>query len=408
MSEAYLNYLKCAFATRDFSEIAKRESHSTTNLAEIISGGFEYRSTNNKIILPCPLLSLQKFKQGSTFQKITNDQKTTFELDYTSIDRYTLFLELIEMFRNQFLTNALKANYNTIKSFAQIHAPLFSLKINKLSDIQLANTIQDLFEQVLVQSVCSKSWKNSDWFKEVPTTRFGKTNLPICKVEHITQLRITSFLKNQASKTNPNNALIFAKALNDLYQAILTSLVDARTQFLSLYMDTFWNRFLKALNDSPTESTKSAFANWYGMRDELKSNPEINLMLQKNIGIFTPAFFDPKVYAKFIVSQILMDSLESDIEFDSLKNNCIALKNNPAFKYLLEQKLLTDDFNALAASYIYLPSPFQGFEKEEKKFNDLLYNCGSARMIKDAMRLALGVGGAFGVFYISKNKTNPS
>jgi len=169
-------------------------------------------------------------------------------------------------------------------------------------------------------------------------------------------------------------------------------------------MDTFWNRFLKALNDSPTESTKSAFANWYGMRDQLKTNADINLMLQKNLGVFTPAFYDPRIHAKFIVSQILMDNLESDIEFDSLKNNCLALKNNLVFKYLVDQKLLAEDFNVVAASYIHLPSPFQGFEKEEKKFNDLLYNCGSTRIIKDAMRLALGVGGAFGVFYLSKNK----
>ena len=406
MSEAYLNYLKCAFATRDFSEIAKLEGNNTASLSDIISGGFEYRNSNNKIILPCPLLSTQKFQQGSSFQKITNDQITTFQLEYTSIDRYALFLGLVELFRDEFLIKALKKSHSAIKTFAKNHAPLFDLKTKKMSDIQLANTTQDLFEQVLVQSVCSKSWKNSDWFKEIPTTRFGKNNLAICKVEHLAQLRITSYIRSKfnSTSTNINSALLFAKALNDLYQAILAQLTDARSQFLNSYMDTFWNRFLKALNDSPTESTKSAFANWYGMRDQLKVNADINLMLQKNLGIFTPAFHDPKVHAKFIVSQILMDDLETEIESDSLKNNCIALKNNPIFKYLVEQKLLTEDFNTLVASYIHLPSPFQGFEKEEKKFNDLLYNCNSTRMLKDAMRLALGVGGAFGVFYLTKNK----
>lgn len=408
MSQAYLNYLSCAFATREFSEIAKLERNNTTNLSEIISGGFEYRSTDNKIILPCPLLSPQKFHQDSSFQKVVNDQKTNFSLEYTSIDRYVLFLEMIEKFRDQFLINALKVSYNPIKNFARTQANLFNLKISKLTDVQLANKLQELFEQVLVQSVCSKSWKNSDWFKEIPATRFGKNNLAICKVEHISQLRINAYLKNQLNVSNPNNTLIFAKALNDLYQALLTILVDARNQFLNLYLDTFWNRFLKAVNDSPTENTKSAFANWYGMREQLKTNPDINLMLQKNLGVFTPAFYEPKIHAKFIVSQILMDNLDSNIDFESLKNNPAVLKNSAAFKYLVDQKILNEDFNELVTSYIHLPSPFQGFEKEEKKFNDLLYNCGATRIIKDAMRLALGVGGAFGVFYISKNKTNPN
>jgi len=192
MSNSYLNYLKCAFATRDFSEIAKLEGNNTTNLSEIISGGFEYRTSNNKTILPCPLLSNQKFQQGSSFQKIVNEQATSFQIEFTSIDRYALFLGLVELFRDEFLIKALKGSYNPIKAFAKTHATLFNLKIDKLSDIQLANTSQDLFEQVLVQGVCSKSWKNSDWFKEIPTTRFGRNNLAICKVEHLAQLRITA------------------------------------------------------------------------------------------------------------------------------------------------------------------------------------------------------------------------
>ncbi len=413
MSEAYLNYLKCAFATRDFSEIAKLEKSNTNIVADIISGGLEYRSADNKIILPCPLLSTQKFHQGSSFQKIVGDQKTTFQLEYTSIDRYSLFLNLIERFRDQFLLTALKNTYKPIKNFANTHAPLFNVKITKTSEIQLSNTLQELFEQVLVQSVCSKSWKNSDWFKDVPTTRFGKNNLAICKVEHIAQIRICGYLamlksqQNAVQPTTPSNTQslsVFAKAINDLYQALLTNLTDARTQFLTLYLDTFWNKFLKALNDSPIEGNNSSFMNWYGMRDQLKTNPEINLSLQKNLGLFTPAFCDPKVHAKFILSQILIDNLDNVPEFESLKTVHKQIKDDPSFKYLIDQKILSADFNELAASYIHLPSPFQGSEKEEKKFNDLLYNPGSTKILKDAMRLALGVGGAFGVFYMSKNK----
>ena len=100
----------------------------------------------------------------------------------------------------------------------------------------------------------------------------------------------------------------------------------------------------------------------------------------------------------------MIENLDTEIESGTLKTNVSLLKTNVAFRYLVEQKILFDDFNEFTIPYLYLPSPFQGLEAEEKKFNDLLYNCGNAQLLKDAMRLALGVGGAFSVFYLSKNK----
>ena len=252
----------------------------------------------------------------------------------------------------------------------------------------------------LVNGLKTKSWQYTPERSKIPATSTGRLSISNAKVDYIAQRNLLSVLSAQAQKSTRDTSIDIVKDSSDFFLTIKKALTDAFEKFQAEYLDLFWSKFI-------TNSKKhaGAFSDWEENAKTLRNSKDCDEILRRSLGVFYESYFSPDIVARFCVAHLF--SIQSNIQIEKSLDLDEALKkvsNSPEFSQAFEKGLLKPSFSNSARGMLNF-DPLARIFKVQEKMSKLDYTLsgGSKNPAGVATRLAIGIGGAFGLFYVAKN-----